>query len=203
MSGAVVVLEGGGRDRARWPIGSGRFIRDVLASVLATGLATVAFSHLAHEPPLPRHAPAPGKITDRLAWQTEEIPVRHSRHYDSVAMFGLSYSEPSPWSEPALSEAKPTEPAALSDARRRGVATVLPPGRPATLVVATGFDRPAAPHMILQPEPGRIQLFGWNVPGTDLLPQLPSGRDALQKVASLSDAVASVGDAVAETVGLR
>lgn len=199
-------------DGQRAPAWWARFGRDVLASLLATGLATVGFSHLAREPVDPPPPAPAGKVQDRLAWQVEDVRVRITRTFDSLAMFGLRQVEPSPWSTaPALTPAEPLvapRPGATSrivaqggEPLRRTLAALPPPHRPAAHLPAGRIPEIAHPAETAasgRTEPPRF--LGWELPSDDVL---PSGLDMMRKVASLGDAVAGAGEAIAAGVGLR
>ena len=212
------------RSRLSWPVSSTRFMRDVLASVVATGVATVAFSNLSHDPaPAQPVAVTPaGKVAERLGWNGEEMsnPLRIA---ETVAMFSLPQADARTWSERSAQLIQQAEPKAAKTGvpriaeyeTKQQHKTSLPPSRPVALALA---EMPVAPAVVVKPEPHParepIRVLGWNVPGTDLL---PSGKDALDTVASLGGKVASVGKAagtltgkvaslpgaVAETVGWR
>jgi hypothetical protein len=142
-------------------------------------------------------------------------------------MFSLPQADARTWSERSV---QPVQPAAAIPAKAAPAKAAmpriaeyeakeqrrmsLPPSRPVTLAVA---EAPAAPAPA-KPEPRPIKeplrVLGWGVPGTDLL---PSGKEAVDTVASLGGKVASVGKAagaipgkvaslpwtLAETVGWR
>jgi hypothetical protein len=214
------------RSKLSWPVSSTRFIRDVLASVVATGVATVVFSNLMREPaPVQPVAVTPaGKVAERLAWDGEEVsnPLRIA---ETVAMFSLPQADARTWSERSLApvrqaELAPAKPVAakagvpriaeIEDKQRK---MALPPNRP--VVVA---EAPVAPTIVAKPEtrPVKepIKVLGWNVPGSDLL---PSGKDAIdtvayvggtvlaigQKAVSLPGKIGSLGSTASETVGWR
>lgn len=212
---------------------SQRFLRDVAASVLATGVASLVFSQLAHETGVRGRAlPPAAKFEERLSWRTEDVPTRQTTTYDTVAMFSLPLSVDTAWSEaradaPRIDPAKldvarldvgKPEPARIvrvrsvasaahapsSDAtepRVQRIASATPPSRPLDLALPADLSRMSA-AMATGPEDGSrpIRLLGWAVPGSDLI---PSGPDALEKVASLGGRVASFGGAIVDTVGLR
>ena len=216
---------------------SRRFLRDVAASVLATGVASLVFSQLAHEPgPRGRALPPGAKFEDRLRWRTEDVPTRQTTTYDTVAMFSLPLSVDTAWSDaradagvdaPHIDTTKPDaakldagKPDAARVTRVRTVASAAhapssdaaeprvpriasasPPARPLDLVLPADLSRMSV-AMAAGPETGSrpIRLLGWAVPGSDLI---PSGPDALEKVASLGGKVVSFGGAVVDSVGLR
>lgn len=215
------------RSKPSWPVSFTRFVRDVLASVVAAGVAAVAFSSLSHDPsPAEPAAVTPaGKVAERLGWDGEETsnPLRIA---ETVAMFSLPQADARTWSEriaapaPQPELAKPAAKSAVPriadyEAKQQHRAA-LPPSRPVVVaeapsarVVAKPETRPAK-DSIKEP----VKVLGWNVPGSDLL---PSGKDAVGMVASIGGAVLAVGQkaislpgkvasvpgAVAETVGWR
>lgn len=198
--------------RGPWSTGSARFVRDVSASLVATGLATLAFSHLRHEPP-PAAPGTPPKFTERLTWEEESVPTRASRSYDSVAMFALPKVEPAAWSEPGHSAPRTTAGPPVRtlhserpDRESRKVVAV-PPSRPAALVLSASAPRDPVPvGTVAQAEAGQggIQVFGWRLPGTDMVPAvLPAARGALDRMGSLGDEIVGAGAALAREVGLK
>lgn len=207
---------------------SWRFVRDVAASCVATGVAALVVTHFS-EPAGPELARSDGaKLVDRLAsldrgFVEETVPVRQTRIFDTLAMFSLPQVEPSGWSERPVQVAKvaaelpPMLPAApvSTPAKPRGVPqmvtasaepgrhpTVLPPSRPVQIAAAI-TSQPAA----LAPAPAngpledppreRLQVLGWQVPGTDLL---PTRREAGRAVASVGSGAAAVGTKAVTTV---
>lgn len=213
------------RSKWSWSVLPTRFLRDVFASVLATGIASVGVSHLMREPaPVQPVAVTPaGKVAGRLAWESDDLQDRSLRIAETVAMFSLPQADARSWSERSVAPARhqdtiTAKPVSAKAGAMPQIAQIevrqhrmTPPSRP---IVPASAEMPVA--AAAQPEPHKeaIRVLGWSVPGSDLL---PSGRDALDTVASLSDAVASVGktagslpgkvaslgSAVAETVGLR
>lgn len=201
--------------RQFWSITSTRFMRDVAASLLATGLATAAVSFAMREPAT-QPSVHQGKFDERLAWQVENVPTRQTRVYDTLAMFALPQAEPRAWSVAAPASDKVAVLAPASPVRDRGQASVpsivqaeagphrtatdavLPPHRPIVLARAeppTSIQqRPASPEEVRQP----VRVLGWNVPGSDLL---PSRHGALQKVAALGTRALSFGGDVADFGG--
>jgi hypothetical protein len=203
-----------GLSRRSWSIGSARFLRDVFASVLATGIAAVAFSHLSHEPQPPARDVSRSKSFDRLSWEVEEIPVRATRTYDSIAMFALPRVEPSAWSEPAMhADASKSgaafKPAQIDRPEQARRLAALPPARPAPSKGSTSSASEREPLRAVQvssPEPLQdgLSVLGWRVPGTDRLPAiLPDGRDVLKKAAQIGGKVTGMGQALAESIGLK
>jgi hypothetical protein len=203
-----------GLSRRSWSIGSARFMRDVFASVLATGIAAVGFSHLSHEPAPPAPDAARSKNLDRLTWEVEDVPTRATRTYDSIAMFALPRVEASAWSEaaPQADSARTSTSLRAAQIERRERETnrlaILPPTRP-SIVVATAatpaeteFSKPV---LVAAAQPARgLQVLGWQVPGTDLIPAvLPDGRDVLKGAAAIGNKVSGMGQSLAETVGLK
>jgi hypothetical protein len=209
-----------------WSVLPIRFMRDVLASALATGIATIAFSHLTREPIAvqPLAVTPAGKVAERLDWQAGDAPDPSLRIAETVAMFSLPQADARTWSERSVQPVQPAEatPAKSTPAKsampriaeyeaKEQRRMSLPPSRPVTLAVAEA-PAPAKPEPRPIKEP--IRVLGWGVPGTDLL---PSGKEAVDTVASLGGKVASVGKAagaipgkvaslpwtLAETVGWR
>lgn len=195
-----------------------RFARDVAASAIATGVATLAFSHLAHEPAPDPAARPPGKLEERLSWKTEDVPTRLTTTYDTISMFSLPVAAASAWSDthvPAaaepvaetridLAKADPVRPARLRNATARPgeprpsrVAAASPPSRPVALA---WVEAPLDAVVASEPEARAIRVLGWAVPGTDLIPSPP---DAYRSVAAFGGKVASLGGSLAETIGLR
>jgi hypothetical protein len=202
-----------GLSRRSWSIGSARFTRDVFASVLATGIAAVAFSHLSHEPAPPAREQAQGKNLDRLSWEVEEIPTRATRSYDSLAMFALPRIEPTAWSETPLHAEALKPNASLRSAQierpeREGrKLAVLPPSRPASVKAAAEPDGEPLPLVRVataRPVQDGLYVLGWHVPGTDRIPALlPDGRDVVKGAAEVGGKVTGMGRALAESVGLK
>lgn len=115
-------------------LSSRRFLRDVAASVLATGVASLAFSQLAHETvPRGRALPPAGKFEERLSWRTEDVPTRQTTTYDTVAMFSLPLSVDTAWSEARADAAvdAPRGDTAKLDTAKLDTAK-LDPGKPET-----------------------------------------------------------------------
>lgn len=158
------------------------------------------------------------------AFVEETVPVRQTRIFDTLAMFSLPQAEPSGWSERPVQMARvaaeppPMLPAApvSTPAKPRGMPqmvtaaaepgrhpAVLPPSRPAQIATAV-----TSPPGLLASAPAdqpaseapreRLQLLGWRVPGTDLL---PTRRDAGRAVASVGSGAAAVGTKAVTTVG--
>jgi hypothetical protein len=194
-------------------VGPARFARSVLASVLAAGVAAVAFSRLSHEPAPPVPDVAHSKTFDRLTWKVEEVPTRSTRTYDALAMFALPMVQPAPWREQdALAEVpQPVAPIKLARADRperdphRGV--VLPPSRPAP-AKAGAEARPGgaslAPAGRSEPRPSGLTILGWQVPGTERVPSLlPDSSDVMRRAAQFGGKVTGMGQELAEAVGLK
>jgi hypothetical protein len=202
-----------GLSRRSWSIGSARFMRDVFASVLATGIAAVGFSHLSHEPAPPAPDATRGKNLDRLTWEVEDVPTRATRTYDSIAMFALPRVEASAWSEAAAQADSARTSTSLRTAqierreRETNRLAILPPTRP-VIVAAAATPTEAEiskPVLVATAQPARgLQVLGWQVPGTDLIPAvLPDGRDVLKGAAAIGNKVTGLGQSLAETVGLK
>lgn len=196
---------------------SRRFARDVAASLVATGLGALALSHVSAVAPSATPVAPTGKTSARLAafegsFVEENVPVRATRIFDTVAMFALPQSEPAIWNESPVQVARlAAEPPPLLPVGRHRVvpqmiaastqpvrpdagrlAGVLPPARPAR--VASAGPMPA----FVDPHRDRMRVFGWAVPGTDLL---PNRRDATQAVASVGRGAATIGMKAVDTVG--
>jgi hypothetical protein len=211
------------RSSVSWPISTTRFMRDVLASVVATGVATVAFSNFSHDPaPAQPLAVTPaGKVAERLSWDGEEVsnPLRIA---ETVAMFSLPQADARTWSERSAQPVQQPEPKAAKTGvpriaeyeAKQQHKTSLPPNRPAVLASAEIPAAPAAARPEPQPAREQIRVLGWNIPGTDLLPSRKDALDTVtgvggtvlalgQKAVSLPGKVASLPSAVADTVGWR
>lgn len=202
-----------GLGRRSWSIGSMRFLRDVTASVLAAGIAAVGFSHLAHEPAPPARDISHGKNLDRLTWVLEDIPTRATRTYDSLAMFAMPRVEANAWSEaPVLADAsRPNTSLRTAQIERRDREprrlAAMPPTRPAALAPEAIAERAdiAQPLSLASVQAASgLRVFGWQVPGTDLLQAaLPAGQDVLNGAARVGGKIAGMGQALVETVGLK
>ncbi|MDB5559868.1 MAG: hypothetical protein JWQ36_2802 [Enterovirga sp.] len=183
--------------RDAFSVGSARFARDVLASVLAAGIGAVAFSHLSHDSARPMQDLAHSKTFDRLTWEVEDVPTRMTRTYDALAMFALPIAEPAPWREQgALSGApQPGAPIKLARAERPERdphRTVLPPSRP----------MPA--KVVPEGSSGRLTVLGWQVPGTDRIPSLlPDGGEVVRHAAQVGSKVTGMGQELAAAIGLK
>lgn len=119
-----------------------------------------------------------GKRLDRLAFEApEDVPVRQTRIYDSLAMFARPSAEPTPWSEavppvlPAAAEpgrsekaSRPAIAAVPAESSRRDL--VLPPARPASVATIRRFE----PAPAAEPERSPVRIAGWAIPGTQYLP---------------------------------
>jgi hypothetical protein len=197
-----------------WSVLPIRFMRDVLASALATGIATIAFSHLTRETAAvqPVAVTPAGKVAERLDWNGGDAPDPSLRIAETVAMFSLPQADARTWSERSVQPVQQTEaPAPKAAPAKSGMPRIaeyeakeqrriaLPPSRPVTLAAA---DAPAASPASVKPEPRPakepIRVLGWSVPGTDLL---PSDKDAADTVASVGGKVASVGKAAGTLTG--
>lgn len=196
---------------------SRRFARDVAASLVATGLGALALSHVGTvDPAAPPAAPA-GKTSARLAalegsFVEENVPVRATRIFDTVAMFSLPQVEPATWNETPVQMARivaeppPVLPAVRHRIVPQMVAAATQPVRPdaGRLAGVLPLARPiriasaSPPSAFVDPHRDRIRVFGWAVPGTDLL---PSRRDAKQAVASVGSGAATIGLKAIDTVG--
>jgi hypothetical protein len=186
---------------------SRKLVTEVVASVIATAVVTVAFSNLKQErepqPPVLVSAPerdaATGKIVDRAARHgapelAETGSVR--RVADFVKLSGVLGTVSGFPAVPAplvsTASATPAEPAAQERAAARAkgrpvlvaAAAPVPPTRPSVLVEVV----PAAPAPAAEIVPApvaRASLLGLRLP-TDML---PSGRGVLTKVSALGGAL--------------
>jgi hypothetical protein len=204
-----------GLSRRSWSIGSARFLRDVFASVLATGIAAVGFSHLAREPAPPATEVTRGKSVDRLTWDVEDVPTRMTRTFDSLAMFAMPRVEASAWSEAPLQADASRPDTSLRTAQierrerepRRAVA--MPPIRPVAVMALAEppmarTETVAAVTVAASPPARGLHVFGWQLPGTDLLQAvMPASQDVLKGAAQFGGKVTELGHALAETVGLK
>jgi len=167
----------------------GRFVRDVLTSVVATGIATVAFSSLRTAPPretvmAPPTLSASGKIVERLDGTiTEEVSGNHSQTLPAMAKIDLAAWHPqnAGWAPDRSLErvvivaaAKPAVPSSerVRTAASKTLPTPLPPTRPAAAEVAVASHEEPAPR-----------VFG--IIPRRFLPPVP-GRETWTKIAELS-----------------
>ena len=167
----------------------GRFVRDVLASVVATGIATIAFSSLRTTPPhetaiAPPALSASGKIVERLdGTVTEEVSAVQSQTLPAMAKIDLAAWHPQNvgWaSDRSLERAiivAAAKPAAPSSERVRTAASKtlpapLPPTRPVAAEIAVASHEEPAPR-----------VFG--IIPRRFLPPVP-GRETWTKIAELS-----------------
>ena len=193
-----------------------RFARDVIVSVAIAGVGTLSFSVLIHssEPPPPR---GEAKLTERLSFVQEDVPVRETRIYDTLAMFAEPQGEPSPWSDKPLPFLKVADAPPASTSSEAGRMTrmtaaeargsrqlgVRPPARPIRSAEIPSALSAAAPPVaaaretpIQMREP--VRVFGWSVPGTQVL---PTRRDAFRAVARIGDAALEIGSGTVDVVG--
>lgn len=186
-------------DRRLRDAATGRFAREIGASVLATVIGGAVISYAAREvaPPV---APM-SKSSERLA---SSAPPDRSAMVQEMSGPLQRASIPVPVATPTAVQASapaiPVRAAArpLETAPRRlATVAVIPPVRPAERVTVAEADVPAAAR-----EP--VRVFGWSVPGSDLL---PTGAEAARTVSELGRQVGKqVGRQVAsigEQVGLR
>lgn len=180
-----------------------------LGIALASGLGWLVLSGPATpQGPEAQNAQPDGKISDRLSFVEEDVPVRLTRIYDTLAMFSMTASEAQPWSErrvPTLAaldagsgtaKAKaPAMPRMVVAERAPARSQALPPSRPTQLAAAIVPVRAAAPAAA-SPEPARepVRLFGWGVPGSQYL---PGRRDAVKTAELIGDQAAKVGSGTA------
>lgn len=175
-----------------------RFAREIGASVLATIIGGAVISHATRESPSPV-VPAPksserlalGALPERVA--VREIPTAGPPQAPAAPVTAMPVAQTSVPVTPVRATTRTVEAAP----RRPAVVAALPPTRPverATLVEVESA--------VVAREP--VRIFGWGVPGTDLL---PTGAEAAQTVSELGRhvgrQVASVGGAIGERVGLR
>lgn len=186
-------------DRKLQDAGTRRFAREIGASVLATVIGGGLISYATREMPAPV-GPAP-KSSERLA--SSFAPERDTGP-QAVTAFAAPQTGAAtpPAAVPPLRAAAPVIPARAARTvetatRRLAAVAVVPPARPAERVTLAEAETAVAAR-----EP--VRIFGWNVPGSDLL---PTGTEAVQTVSELGRQVgrqvASVGGAIGEQVGLR
>lgn len=168
-----------------------------------------------------RTAALDGKLADRLSFVEEDVPVRHTRIFDTVAMFALAPLEAGPWSErrvPTLAalDARPAPNRPKAAAMPRMVAAdavalrpqALPPQRPVGLVALPPTPRAASSGPLVlasaaairpEAEPARedIRVLGWDVPGSRIL---PTRRDAVRTAEFIGGKAAAVGTGTASFV---
>lgn len=148
------------------------------------------------------HADA-GKANDRLAWTAEDVPVRATRVFDAVAMFGMPHAEPSEWSNipaPALSlDTVPKRP--RPEAAPVRVTAAVPPLRPQMLAEVRVVPQAAGSEKT--DAPAKLALLGWDVPGSDYLSRIPGALDPLAAVQAAGRGAVTVGQAVREAVRIR
>lgn len=186
-------------DRKLRDAGTRRFAREIGASVLATVIGGALISYATREMPAPA-VPAP-KSSERLAssFAPERGTVPQATTASETPRAGAATP---PAAVPAVQAAAPVIPVRATRTvetatRRLGAVAVVPPARPAERVTLAEADTAVAAR-----EP--VRIFGWSVPGSDLL---PTGTEAVQTVSELGRQVgrqvASVGGAIGEQVGLR
>lgn len=210
--------------RHSWSNSSARFMRDVLCSVIATGVASLAFSQWMHEPAQAPSAPAQaGKAVERLAYDAEALQPRASSIAEAVAMFALPQADARTWSEwsvpaaaevttarTAMTRATPALPrfAQVETDKKRRAAHVPAPSRPVPdepgMVQTAQLEPKSAPAREPAPMREPVRVLGWEIPGGNVL---ASGREAIETVAALGikagSKVASLGEAAVETIGWR
>lgn len=183
-----------------------------LGIALASGLGWLVLSGPAMLPaPEAQPAQPDGKISDRLSFVEEDVPVRLTRIYDTLAMFSMTASEAQPWSErrvptlaaldagPGAAKAKaPTMPRMVVAERAPPRNQALPPSRPTQLAAAATAPivpvRAAAPTAPAEPSREPVRLFGWGVPGSQYL---PGRRDAVKTAELIGTQAAKVGSGTA------
>lgn len=195
-------------------VSSVRFLRDVTASVLATGLATMAFSGVSHRTTVEPARPGfEGKSQDRMAPPSGAVPGEANRILSSLALFGVIPPEPVAWSNipapatsrisaaPAKVHGAPVLPQlARADVIAAAPSSVaLPPKRPSSLVVADAAPTAMPAPAVQEPASKDSRSTAWRLPGVDLL---PSRADLVHVVAFVPDLIASTGHAAASYIGL-
>lgn len=186
-----------------------RFAREIGASVLATIIGGALISHATRQDPAP--VPATVKTGERLASMMvpERVVIMHDVPTPVAAAIGTATpASAMPASvmpaalRPAVQASLPVIPVRatrLAETGQRRVTPVVavPPVRPADRLALAEAD-----IAVVAREP--VRIFGWSVPGSDLL---PTGAEAVQSVAEVGRhvgrQVASVGGAIGERVGLR
>ncbi len=176
-----------------------RFARAIGASVLATVIGGAVISYATRETP---HAVASApKSSERLAAGVQlerpaivrEIPTALPSRTGAATVTEMPVVQASAPVVPVRAATRIVETAP----RRQTTVAALPPVRPAERVTFAEAEVAAVAR-----EP--VRIFGWGVPGSDLL---PTGTEAAQSVSELGRhvgrQVASIGDAIGERVGLR
>lgn len=185
-------------DRKLRDVATRRFAREIGASVLATIIGGAIISHATRDGPAPV-APTP-KSSERLALSA--LPERLAVREISTAVPLQSPAAPVTaipvvQTSASLTPSRGTTRTVEVAPRRPATVAALPPMRPVERVTLAEVETAAVAR-----EP--VRIFGWGVPGTDLL---PTGAEAVQKVSELGRhvgrQVASVGGAIGEQVGLR
>ena len=197
-----------------WSAASRRFTRDVIVAAAAAGIGALAFSALMFTGEAPRQR-AEAKLTDRLSFIQEEVPVRETRIYDTLAIFAEPQGEAGPWSDRPVplvkvAEVSPTSTTveggklprmASGEARGSRHAGALPSARPiqiaSTASAASAQADAPAREPSTQPR-GPLRVFGWSVPGTQVL---PTRKDAFTAVARIGDAAVEIGSGTVDVVG--
>lgn len=185
----------------------------VIGAALASGLGWIVLSDMGGPQGTPlAPASSEGKISDRLSFVEEDFPVRQTRIFDTVAMFGMETAEGRAWSErsvPTLAALEGGTGAARTKAaslprmvvvdRAPARSQALPPSRP--LDVASATPTPVViPVRIAAPvEPARepVRLLGWNLPGSQ---HLPTRKDAVKTAEAIGDKAVKVGSGTASFV---
>ena len=178
-------------DRKLRDAGTRRFAREIGASVLATVIGGALISYATREMPAPV-VPAP-KSSERLAssFAPEGDTAPH-------AVTASAAPQMPPAAVPAVQAAAPViQVRAIrtveTATRRLAAVAVVPPARPAERVALAEAETAIAAR-----EP--VRIFGWSVPGSDLL---PTGTEAVQTVSELGRQFGRQVASIGEQVGLR
>ena len=171
-----------------------RFAREIGASVVATVIGGAIISHATRESPS-AVIPAP-KTSERLAISalperavTREISTAVPPQAPVAPVTAMAVVQTSAPVIPVRTTTRTVEAAP----RRPATIAALPPMRPVERVTLAEVESAVAAR-----EP--VRIFGWGVPGTDLL---PTGAEAVQRVSELGRHVGRQVASVGEQVGLR
>lgn len=208
--------------------GAGSVGMTVLALACFSAASLMLFGHgpREDEPKLP----PPGKVADRLAFVEEDVPVRQTRIYDTLAMFALPQAQGSPWGAaeiaipqgPVRSRVAAAMPR-MVEAEAPHARQVLPPVRPTQAEFAKAEPAKAAPTAKAAPVaiatasaplPGERSVE-WMAATASAEPSpirilglavpgsqhLPSGRETMRGVASIGTKAKAIGTGTVATVG--
>lgn len=177
-----------------------RFVREIGASVVATIIGGALISYATRDIPSPV-APTP-KSSERLAFSAPAERAAMIQETSTVlpvqtgAAVAVAAAPVVVASAPAIPIRASVRTVEIAP-RRVPTVAVVPPARPAERATLAEAETAVATR-----EP--VRIFGWSVPGSDLL---PTGAEAVQTVSELGRhvgrQVASVGGAIGERVGLR